>query len=333
MTLVTRFNTPGSLRDLPAESPFYSAWHDTIGLMLDVAATSVGPVPGSGIYNASLTEVNVSGPRALVWMGFPRELLIADHPGGRRDAFSKGETRGASIPDGTTTQVEYLEWFTQRDERGRITKVTFTTETLEYWDALFRSPGGPERVLELYRELLGNPGIDLSEITDGSGHYNPLNPWNTTRGIIHYIVNQPPNTLGAAVGLVAQGVSRPMVSDNFQFGETLGNSADPRVTFDAGGLARKGLQITAADPVGVYLGGWDDTGWSKPDGSPVDNYWKVVRPAGAFRPPALRLVYEVPASEGFVVSDIRIGGRPIEFGGQIAEHLTVMFPAVAGTLP
>jgi hypothetical protein len=105
------------------------------------------------------------------------------------------------------------------------------------------------------------------------------------------------------------------------------------VAIDVGGLMRRGLQITAADPVGIYLAGWDDTGWSKPDGSPVDNYWQVVRPTKAPGPPALRLVYEVPASEGFVVGDIRIGGRPIEFGGQIAEHLTVMFPAVAGTLP
>ena len=80
------------------------------------------------------------------------------------------------------------------------------------------------------------------------------------------------------------------------------------------------------------MGGWDDTGWSKPDGSPVGNYWRIVRPTGASAPPALRLVYEVPASEGFVVGDIRIGGRPIEFGGQIAEHLTVTFPAVAGIL-
>jgi hypothetical protein len=284
------------------------------------------------VYNASLTEVNVVGTRALVWMGFPRQLLIADHLGGRREAFSKGEIRDASIP-GRTTQVEYLEWFTQRDEHGRITKVTFTTEAQLYWDTLFRSPGGPDRVLELYRELLGNPEIKLAEITDGSGKYDPLNVWNTTRGVIHYIVNQPPNTLGAAVGLAEQGVARDMVSDNFQFGDSVGSSSDPRVSFDAAGLARKGLQITAADPIGVYLAGWDDTGWSKPDGFPVDNYWQIVRPLGVSGPPALRLVYEVPASEGFVVSDIRIGGRPIEFGGQIAEHLTVMFPAVAGTLP
>jgi hypothetical protein len=45
---------------------------------------------------------------------------------------------------------------------------------------------------------------------------------------------------------------------------------------------------------------------------------------------AVRLEYEVPASEGFVVGDIRIGGRPIEFGGQLAEHVTVMAAGIAG---
>jgi hypothetical protein len=334
MALVTRFDTPGKLRDLPDSSPFYAAWHKEVGDLLSfLAETTVGTAPGSGIYNASQTEVNVVGRRALVWIGFPRQLLTMDHPGGRREAFSKGETRGDFLPDGRTTQVEYLEWFTERDERGRITRVTFTTETPEYWDALFLSPGGPDRVLELYRELLGNPGISLSEITDGSGKYNPLNPWNTTRGIIHYIVNKPPNTLGAALGLVGSAVSSAIFSDLFQTVNDGPTAADPRVAIDVGGFMRRGLQITAADPVGIYLAGWDDTGWSKPDGSPVDNYWQVVRPAKAPGPPALRLVYEVPASEGFVVGDIRIGGRPIEFGGQIAEHLTVMFPAIAGTLP
>jgi hypothetical protein len=339
MALVTRFDTPGRLRDLPDSSPFYASWHDEVSELLDtaVAFASVDPSPpGSGFYNATVTEVNVGGTRALVWMGFPRELLIADHPGGKRDAFSKGETRGVSIPGGTTTQIEYLEWFTQRDERGRITKVTFTTETPEYWKALFRSPGGPNRVLELYRQLLGNPEIDLSEITDSSGNYDPLNSWNTTRGIIHYIVDRPQeasNTLSAALGLAATAVFRPIVSDSFQLGPSAKTSADPRVTIDVRGLARKGLQITAADPIGIYLGGWDDTGWSKPDGSPVGNYWQVVRPAGTSGVSVLRLVYEVPPSEGFVVGDIRIGGRPIEFGGQIAEHLTVVFSALAGTLP
>jgi hypothetical protein len=330
MALVKRFETPGKLRDLPESSPFYASWHDMASSV--VGFGEIGIPPGSGVYNASITDVTVVASRMLVWMGFPRHLLIADHAGGRREAFSRGEMRDSSVL-GRSTQVEYLEWFTQRDEHGRITKVTFTTEAQLYWDTLFRSPGGPDRVLQLYRELLGNSEIQLSEITDSSGGYDPLNAWNTTRGVIHYIVNQPPNTLGAAVSLMVQGVDREVVSDNFQFGDSLGSSADPRVSNDAAALARKGLQITAADPIGVYLAAWNDTGWSKPDGSPVDDYWQVVRPQGASGPPALRLVYEVPPSEGFVVSDIRIGGRPIEFGGQLAEHLTVMLPAVAGTLP
>lgn len=38
---------------------------------------------------------------------------------------------------------------------------------------------------------------------------------------------------------------------------------------------------------------------------------------------AVRAVYEVPLNKEFLVGDIEIGGRPIEFGGQIAEHLFV----------
>jgi len=334
MALVTRFETPGRLRDLPDSSPFYAAWHSKVDAELSFSVP--GPVPGGGFYDASETVVNVAATRALVWMGFPRPLLTTDYPGGRREAFAKGDTRGADIPEGRTTQVEYLEWFTQRDKQGRITKVTFTTETPEYWHALFQAPEGPNRVVELYRQLLGNPGIDVAAITDSSGSYNPLNAWNTTRGIIHYIVETPPNTLHAALSLVSNAVADDiLISDNFDNFEDFRlepTSADPRVRTDIRGLARKGLQVTAAEPIGIYMGGWDDTGWSKPDGSPVGNYWKVIRPSGAAGPPALRLEYEVPASEGFVVSDIRIGGRPIEFGGQLAEHVTVLVNGVAGIL-
>jgi hypothetical protein len=338
MALVTRFDTPGRLRDLPDSSPFYADWHTEVSDVIDSSASFAllgleGTPPGV-FYNASVTDVEAPSSRVMLWMGFPRDLLLGDARD-RREAFSRGDTRGVSSPAGRTTQIEYLEWFTQRDERGRITKVTFTTETPEYWMALFRSPGGPDRVLELYRELLGNPAISLAEITDAAGRYDPLNVWNTSRGVIHYIVERQDgavNTLRGALNLVALSVTRPIVSDNYQLIDSARTAADPRITLDVRALARKGLQITTADPIGLCMGGWDDTGWSKPDGSPVGDYWQIVRPAGASAPPALRLVYEVPASEGFVVGDIRIGGRPIEFGGQVAEHLTVTFPAVAGIL-
>jgi len=45
----------------------------------------------------------------------------------------------------------------------------------------------------------------------------------------------------------------------------------------------------------------------------------------------LRLEYQVPAGLGFAVGDLRIGGHPIEYGGQVAEHITVSTSATAGT--
>lgn len=75
MTLVTRFDTPGRLRDLPASSPFYAGWHNEVSELLTELSSSAllqalePPPPGSGFYNASLTKVNVVGARAMVWMG------------------------------------------------------------------------------------------------------------------------------------------------------------------------------------------------------------------------------------------------------------------------
>ncbi len=285
------------------------------------------PTPGSGgvgqFYNAHRLDVTPVGERFLVWMGFPRELLIANRDD-RQTAFSIGDNRGVSA---MTTQVEYLEWFVTK-VGGKIKKVTFTTETPEYWREMFEFD--PSRVLALYRELV-NPAVAEADLVTGT-NYNPLNVWNTSKGIVHYIVNSPANTLGAAIGLAqgSVGLTPAHVRDNYELpGTSLAlTSADPRVVIDVNMLARKGLSITAREPIGLYMADWDDTGWTKPDGSPVGNYWRIVRgKPGA----ALRLEYEVPPSEGFVVSDIRIGGRPIKYGGHLAEHVTVMIGGLAGT--
>jgi hypothetical protein len=103
---------------------------------------------------------------------------------------------------------------------------------------------------------------------------------------------------------------------------------DPRVKSDVGALARTGLSLTLRDPIALSITGYDDTGWTKPNGSPVDDYWNIVHGAAGR---ILRLEYSVPPSAGFVVGDIRIGGRPIEWGGHIAEHVTCTVGGVAGT--
>jgi hypothetical protein len=332
MALVTRFETPGRLRDLPADSSFYDTWSVRVRQLLNTKTPGAGDL--GGFFNPSETDVQVVGHRDLVWMGFPRGLLVGDHPGGRQAAFVQGDTRGddAVVPGGQSTQAEYLEWrVTRRPGDRKITKVTFTTETPEYWESLFRADRG--RVVELYRELVGDQSVVAADLAHPSGAYNHLNPWNTERGIVHYIVTSPANTLGAAVDLARSSVLGGLVHDNYELDGFTDTSADPRVVLDVRGIARKGLWVTLREPIGVYMVGWDDTGWTKPDGSPVGHYWRVVRPPSTSGGPALRLEYQVPAEEGFVVGDVWIGGRRIEHGGQLAEHITVLIGGLAGRLP
>lgn len=321
-----RFDTPGGLRDAPAGSPFYDAWHSTVDGMIGDGRAGSGGV--GEFYNPTRKDVDAVGERALVWMGFPRRVMVFEHRDDRREAFRLADEQTEGNRE---RQEEYLEWRAVR-RGGKIVKVTFTTETPEYWEVLFQHE--PDTVVSLYRTLTGNPGIVRDDLVTG-GVYDKHNDWNTRNGIVHLNVDFLANTLGAAVGLAVGSADLrgggPHFLDNYELQEQqpqAPTSADPRVTMDGNTLVRRGLSVTLREPVGLYIAGWDDTGWTRPDGSPVGNYWRIVRGRpGA----ALRLEYEVPAAEGFVVGDIRIGGRPIEFGGQIAEHVTVMIGGIAGT--
>jgi hypothetical protein len=311
---VSRFDTPGSLRDLPQGHAFYDAWHAKVAGLLkpDVASGN----PSGEFFDPSQSNLDVVGRRRLTWMGFPRTWMASKARDDRDLAFDRCEDR--------EVQDEYLEWHvTRRRSDGKITKVVFVTETPEYWSEL--ASAEPAAVLALYRSLV-DPAVTRRQLFGGpGGTYNPRNAWNTTRGIVHYI--QEINTLEAAVGLATRAVDTAPARDNFEAASPQPTSADPRVALDIGVLARRDLSVTLSDPVGLYMVDWDDTGWTKPNGRPVGDYWRVRRGRpGA----ALRLEYEVPASEGFVVGEIRIGGRPIDFGGQIAEHLTVATTGLAG---
>lgn len=325
MPLVTRFDTPASLRDLPAGSVLYDNWHAYIAGRLSAATPGSG---GGEFYDPSETNVDVLAERLLVWMGFPRALLAVNHRDDRRAAFTAGEVRAV--------QEEYCEWRVTRRADGKITKVVFATETPEYWEHLWVADRA--RVVALYRALVSPAVVEADllittppaawtpVITDGTGQfYDRHNRWNTADGIVHFI--QVINTLDAALGLAQGSVNSAPARDGYEMPPVAQTSVDPRVRYDVGTLSRKGLSVTVREPVGLYITGWDDTGWTKPDGSPVDNYWRIVRGSPGT---VLRLEYEVPAAAGFVVGDIRIGGRPVEFGGQLAEHVTCMIGGVAG---
>ena len=340
MPLLPRFDTPGGIRDLPADDPrletWLNTWHNAVNDMLNAAVGpgSAGPEPSppdkpvGEFYNPHETDINRVGERTLVWMGFPRGLLL-EHRDHRQRAFELGDKRGA---DERNTQIEYLEWRVTREEgSGKIKKVTFVTETPEYWEQLFKFD--PKRCAEVYTSLVG-ADVKEADLVDSSGNYNQLNPWNTSKGIVHYIVDSPANTLPVAISLAGGSVrlnGARHLRDNYELADGFATtSADPRVQIDVNTLARKGLSVTCREPISLYMGAWDDSGWTKPDGSPVGDYWHVVRgQLGA----ALRLEYEVPPEAGFLVSDIKIGGRPITHGGHLAEHVTVMLRGLGGTRP
>ena len=317
---LAQFDTPGRLRDAPPGSPFYAAWHDAVTGLIR------GGQPGAGgvgeFYDPTLKDVDVVAERQLVWMGFPRRILMA-HRDDRRQALVTADQQTLAAREG---QEEYLEWRAVKTG-DKITKVTFTTETPDYWRVLFGKE--PDVVVDLYRRLLGEPGVTRADLAVGT-QYDKHNVWNTTKGMVHLNVDFLDNTLSAAVGSANLGT--PHFRDNYEIQEQSGplapTNADPRVSLDGNTLVRRALSVTLREPIGLYIAGWNDTGWAKPDGSPVGNYWRIVRgQPGA----ALRVEYEVPASEGFVVGDIRIGGRRVEFGGQLAEHVTVTIAGVAGT--
>jgi hypothetical protein len=192
--------------------------------------------------------------------------------------------------------------------------------------------GDKDRVLQLYRQLV-NPSVQMADLFK-NGVYNPRNKWNTTSGAVH--LTHPANTLEAEINIAAQAtVLRARQGQVLTDQDALiccaaygvpGRASDPTIGGNVNALARQGASITLANPVGLYIDSLNTTGWVTPDGTPPSTFWSLVRGTpGA----GLRGVFEVPAAKGYTVSDIKIGGVPIQFGGQIAEHILMKLTGVA----
>ncbi len=304
MAVVTRYETPAALRDVPEGSGFYDAWHTVVDDAVSVPAASpwIDPV---------LVDPDVITVRMLSWIGFPRATLTVERRDDRTTGFVEAEDR--------SRQFEYFEWHTTRDATGKVTKVAFTTETPEYFVELAKVD--PDRVVALYQEHV-DPAVQKDDLFDAAGTYNPNNRWTTTDGVMHFVNSI--NNIPAAIGLARTGTGE-IARDNFELAAKGPHAADDYIMRETALLGRAGFDVTVHEPVGLYIDGWDDAGWTKPDGSPVGDYWRITRgKPGA----VLRVEYEVPEGEGFVVGDIRIGGRPVLHGGQLAEHMTSSLPVV-----
>ena len=343
--LLQHFDPPADLHDFDSIAHQREAWSEFLSNTFDANIDAVEGklTPGkSQFYNPTRTQTDEPHNEAIIsWIGFPA-LISRKHPGDKRAAWQEADTL---LPNGERPQDEYLEWFVTR-QGGKIIRVTFTCEGPEYWEALahgypldYSGPktmgatGDRQKLLALYREFV-SPDVQLSDLFQDDV-YNRLNKWNTTHGVMH--LNQRNNTLGAEINIAAFATilrerNGQLLTDAddlircAKYGEP-GRASDPTIGADVNALAREGYSITLRNPVGLYIDGLNTDGFTKPDGTPItEDYWKIVR---GTQDMGVRAVFEVPPQEGLTVSDILIGGEPIEFGGQIAEHTTMKLTGVA----
>ena len=316
-------------------------------------------------FNPLTTDIKEDVSSSTVtWTAFPNRILQTFPNASRREKFryaddgpqdwineyNSEEGYQPSGPRGY--QDEYCEWsVTRRPSDNKITKVTFTCENREYWNALWQID--PNRVLELYRELV-SPSVQLSDLEginpdDQKPGYNFLNKWNnnTKDGPVHLISR--PNSLSAEIELAAAATIVRKCNDQVvtnqsqlikcsRYGQP-GRNSDPFIGSEVNSIIRPGgCKVTLKDPVGLYIQQPDfDQTWQLPLEAPVDaqpsDYWKIVRghclPTTNEPDYILHAVYEVPEEQGFCVGDISIDGVRIMFGSQIAEKIKIALVAIS----
>jgi len=335
------FDPPANLTDFNPK--LRAAWNTYISYTLDQNIQALSSaVLNPQFYNATKIDTPANpATDQITWIGFPR-LISLKYPDDDRAAWQEADTPLAS---GERPQDEYLEWFVER-VNNKVTRVTFTCEGPEYWEALahgypldYDGPKDPAvkgdtaTLLALYHQNI-SPAVQLNDLFS-DGKYNRLNKWNTSRGAMH--LNQRNNTLGAEINIAAQAtiLRRDQTGQSItdadelikcaKFGQP-GRASDPTIGDHVNTLARDGYLITLQDPVALYISDINTAGFVTPNNSDARQYFNVVRGSAGM---VVRAIFEVPASEGFAVGDITIEGQPIEFGGQIAEHITMKLTGLA----
>ncbi|ACK67187.1 conserved hypothetical protein [Rippkaea orientalis PCC 8801] len=371
MATLPQFNTPAGIKDF-ADQPQKQAqldalWNQSLNEFTEQSIQG-GNAPLDNdrtfYFNPLITDLTgVVTPPPVAWTAFPNRIFVTfpnisrgqqfryadEGPLGWINDYNSGQGYQPSGPRGY--QDEYCEWsVTRRPSDNKITKVTFTCENREYWNALWLIDSN--RVLELYRELV-SPDVQLSDLEGinpdtGEPGYNFLNKWNnnTQMGPVHLVSR--PNSLSAEIYLAAAATivrecNGQVVTNQSQLIQcsrygTPGRNSDPFIGGTVNSIVRPGgVKVTLADPVGLYIQepAFDQT-WQLPPEAPVEahpsDYWKIVRGHRRTDPNEpdfiLHAVYEVPEELGFCVGDITIDGAPILFGSQITQKFQIALAAI-----
>lgn len=312
-----RFTPPGNLDEMSEES--LAAWDERIRGFFDIEANEF-----PNFYNPTAVTEPQENHR-VTWPATPGRLL---------STRISAEHRWAVADDDRNEQDEYCEWSAARDEEGKIVRVTFTTEVPEYFDVLLDTQ--PDLALDLYGQMSGQVvPIEALRAHDGNVFVRQSAFNNSTEGpVVH--LSQQNNFLSAAIILAAQAtVLREVDGKLLSHPQTLvrcGNlgddrrHSDPQIGAAVNGLVGKGADVSLSDPAGLYLDGIVTTGFETPDGTDAQEFWRVER---GERDRAVRAVFEVPPELGYSVGDIKIVGRSIDFGAQLADRVQVRIDALS----
>jgi hypothetical protein len=318
MPLLNRFNPPANLDEGSAAT--LAGWNARVSKLMKKAGGAdlfqfFNPLETEGD-PANLTE------HAVTWTAFPATLI--------RTGGSDSE-RWRAADTSRDAQDEYCEWAVKRSG-DEIERVTFTTETPDYFEQLLESD--EELLLDLYEELTGRRP-EVGNIAQ-DGRLDPKNNFNRDGdgGIAH--LSQASNNLFAAIALVAQATvlrerdGEPVTDQSAliecgQLGEPR-RSSDPQIAGAVNQLAAEGNELSLADPAGLYIDEFISAGLTTPDGTDAGEFWKVTRGSES---QALRATFEVPADKGYSVSEIEVAGKPITTGAQLADKVRVRVTALS----
>ena len=319
--MLDRYAPPGRLaRDVGSDVDLLKAWSAAVSRLLG------GSTDGQ-YFDQTVDDHGDLHPRPVPWITMPA-FLANGRP--RADALREADAR-AAVDSRREHQPEYSEWFTHRDDAGRVVRVDVTTELPEYWEE-FLAKVRPDAVLALYQQHV-SPDVVMSDLFDADGVYQPLNRFNSAEGAMHMTCGI--NTVEAAFGVV--GGAMPwherdgvIVDRQECIRGTATENADPALQVNVNRLSRERRFLTFDDPPGIHILGLDLDGWLGPDGTPVTWNDVVLETRGD---PYVRLRIE---GTRFALWECTIDGEPIEWGSQVAERVTVgptLAVTAAGTAP
>jgi hypothetical protein len=323
------------------------------------ADSVVQAVADFGSEDSSL-RVELAHDSALVsveWTGLPERVASCLT---RRKTLELLDAAPAFSGGGRALQEEYVEWRVVRSG-SQIQLIELTTELPEYWALL--AACNPERLLALVAEFAGETQVAVGDVFGRADALDPrvspeerecgfrgqmlgagTSPYNDgCRAIC--CMRQQSNTLFSVAALAAAASTPRLVVDTLdghsralrcsesilffrQGAARLGRASDPLLVERLAQIAFQGREVALGSPLGLYMQKVEPGRLLTPDGSSVPEAWFQfsrggIGPDGRRR--FQRLTFEVPAEEGFCISDLvdLATERPIEYGGEIADLVSV----------